>query len=127
MKNLLIILLALSPFTGIAKGEKTVVESEGVYAQYQWKVSKEGIRELKVKFTNKSKSAVNVDLEVSFYENGILEESSNIAACLKKSFFANLFRPYHLVQTESKENDSFEVKLTEFKTVKVEECTETDD
>lgn len=130
----LITALSFNVFAQLENGEKKVMTSEtGEYVliKYKWKANKEGKYEVRVKFKNKAKSAVNVDAELGFYDNGVLKEKAMLNDCLKKSFFDNWFRPVHIIITESftKEellSESTKVEVLEFKTELVDECRETD-
>jgi len=114
-----------------AQSYQELVTKDKVTVKYKFKESKEGATELYIKFKNKAKSAVNVDAEVGFYINGIMEESAVINDCLKKSCFDNWFRPVQLIQNDSFNNEKFEpedikVEITEIKVEKIDECRETD-
>tara|TARA_R110002073_G_scaffold255611_1_gene418137 strand:+ start:630 stop:1052 length:423 start_codon:yes stop_codon:yes gene_type:complete len=73
-----------------------------VLMRYKWKKSKEGKAYAQIKFINKTKSAVEVDAQLFFYNEGILEERAEVNTCLKKGFWNNWFRPIHII-----ENDKF--------------------
>lgn len=110
-----------------AQSWEVLKQNEQAVAKYKWKESKEGEMELRIKFKNTSKSDLNVDFEIGFYADGVLEESSEIATCLKKGFLKNWFRNWHVIQSETdKKLDEMELEAIELKTEKVDECTETD-
>jgi hypothetical protein len=80
---------------------------------------------LKVRFFNKTKVNLNVDVVMGFYSNGILLEKADLADCLKKSFFSNFFRPYHLIETSFEPKSDVEVEVLNFNSEQVNECRET--
>ena len=126
---LLLIILAVTTNAQICYS--TMSEKNDVIVKQKWKENKEGKRELRIKFKNKTGSAVNVDMEFGFYLNGIMEEKVVINDCLKKSFLNNWFRPIHIITSETLSNeqlksDELEVQVSEMKTTEVDECRETD-
>ena len=126
---ILLIGLAISANAQICYQEMSV--KNNVTVKYKWKESKEGKRELRIKFKNKAGSAVNVDTEFGFYLSGVMEEKVVINDCLKKSFFDNWFRPVHIITSETLTNEQLkseelEVQVSEMKTTEIEECRETD-
>ena len=107
-------------------------EKENVTVKYKWKENSEGEKELRIKFNNQAGSDLNVNLELGFYHNGILEEKAVIADCLKRYFWNDWFRPIHIVANEELtqeelESDQFSLEITDLKTEKVEKCEETHD
>jgi|GEM_PF-5211151 len=98
-------------------------EKRNLTIDYTLKQGKENNSVLEVKFFNKTRAHLNVDLVIGFYSNGILLEKATIADCLKKSFLSNFFRPYHLVETPIKEVQ--EVEILNFKSEQVDECRQT--
>ncbi|MAY84462.1 MAG: hypothetical protein CMP59_10055 [Flavobacteriales bacterium] len=110
-----------------AQSWQVIEENEDTEIKYKWKKNKEGNLELRVRLKNLSKSDLNVDVEIAFYNNGILEQSSMINTCLKKGAFNNWFRNWHVIQDEDGGSlEEFEVKVSELNTEKVDECIETD-
>ncbi|MDA9312523.1 hypothetical protein N9515_08600 [Vicingaceae bacterium] len=100
-------------------------EKRQVNINYSFKQGKENETLLKVQFFNKTKVNLNVDLVMGFYNNGVLLEKVDIADCLKKSFFNNFFRPFHLVGTSFKEVEVVEIEILNFYSERVDECRET--
>ena len=100
-------------------------EKRDLNINYSFKQGKENVSLLKVRFFNKTKVNLNVDLVMGFYSNGVLLEKADIADCLKKSFFSNFFRPYHLIETAFKEGQEVEIKILNFYSEQVDECRET--
>lgn len=100
-------------------------EKRDLAINYSFKKGKEKASMLKVKFFNKTKANLNVDLVMGFYSNGVLLEKADIVDCLKKSFFSNLFRPYHLVETSFKEGQEVEIEILNFYSEQVDECRQT--
>ena len=100
-------------------------EKRELNINYSFKQGKEKQSLLKVRFFNKTKVNLNVDLVVGFYSNGVLLEKVDIVDCLKKSFFNNFFRPYHLVETTFKEGQEVEIEILNFNSEQVGECGET--
>ena len=100
-------------------------EKRELNINYSFKQGKEKQSLLKVRFFNKTKVNLNVDLVMGFYSNGVLLEKVDIADCLKKSFFSNLFRPFHLVETSFKEGQVIEIEILNFYSEQVDECRET--
>ena len=127
----LILLIAVFPLLSLA--QKTTHESsvkvngnsKSVFLIYKIKVNKEGKKELQIRFKNKTGVPINVDTELGIYDNGVLEERSSIADCLKKGFFANLFRPIHIVNTDVLSRKNITIELIELKTKQTDECAET--
>ena len=85
------------------------------------KVKKDGPY-LKVRFYNKTRKNLEVDLVMGIYSNGVLLEKADIAGCLKKSIFSNFFRPFHLIETTTKERENIEIKILNIYTEQVDEC-----
>ncbi|MEX2379180.1 MAG: hypothetical protein WD530_00435 [Vicingaceae bacterium] len=105
---------------------------EDIKVKYKWKENESGEKELRIKFKTTAKSDLNMDLELGFYHNGILEEKAQINDCLKKFFWNDWFRPIHLIQFENLtkeqiESDQFKLEILDLKTERVDECIETDD
>ncbi len=100
-------------------------EKRDLTISYSFKKRKEKTSMLKVKFYNKTKANLNVDLVMGFYSNGVLLEKAGIVDCLKKSFFSNLFRPYHMVETSFEEGQEVEIKILNFYSEQIDECRET--
>lgn len=75
---------------------------------------------------NRSKSNLNVDLELGFYDTGVLEQRAEINDCLKKGFFSNLFRVGHLINGKTQETEGkfshYEIQLLELNTNIVDKC-----
>ena len=92
---------------------------------YKYKTLKKDIKGVRVKFKNKTKSALTVDLVVGLYSNGVLLEKSTIADCLKKSFFDNITRPVHIIQSEVFEKEDITIEILDLVTTPVDECRET--
>ena len=110
-----------------AQSWKVIEETEEVAVKYKWKENDANVTELRVKLKNTAKSDLNVDLEVAFYDNGILEQSSMINTCLEKGLFKNWFRNWHVIQAEDGGSlEGFELKISELKSEKIAECEETD-
>jgi hypothetical protein len=110
-----------------AQSWQVVEETEEVEVKYKWKENDANVTELRVKLKNKAKSDLNVDVEVAFYDNGILEQSSLISTCLEKGLFKNWFRNWHVIQAEDGGSlKGFELKVSELNSTKVEECEQTD-
>lgn len=113
--------------TASAQKWEIVLQSEDIEIKSKWKENKAGEKELRVKFKNVSKSALNVDAEFNFYEEGILSQSSMINTCLKKGLFNNWFRNWHVIQAEDGRSlESYELKMGDVNTEKVAECLETE-
>lgn len=93
---------------------------------YKWKKDKQGDEELRIKLINNAKSDLNVDLEIAFYDAGVLDQSSQINTCLKKGFFSNVFRIWQVIQPEDDGSgtklSTFELEVTQLKTEKVDQC-----
>lgn len=128
--SLLTLLLSIGS-VAFAGGYEDLKSKDNVTVKYKLKENKEGKKEVYIKFKNKAKSAVNVDTEVSFYMNGILEESSMVNDCLKKSCFNNWFRPVHIIITENISQDKLmsedlKIEITELSVTKIDECRKTD-
>ncbi len=121
-------LLFIAP--SAAQSYRELKAKDGVSLKYKWKDNKQGKRELRVKFNNKSKTNVNVDVEIGFYTQGVLEETVEISDCLKRSFFDNWFRPIHIVSSslnnEQLNSSDLQLEASEFKTEQTDECRETD-
>ncbi|MFT6166341.1 MAG: hypothetical protein ACJAV5_001174 [Vicingaceae bacterium] len=100
-------------------------EKRELNINYSFKQGKEKQSFLKVRFFNKTKVNLTVDLVMGFYSNGVLLEKVDIADCLKKSFFSNFFRPFHLVETSFKEGQVIEIEILNFYSEQVDECRET--
>ena len=134
MKRIMMAFLLITGFTFSINAQICYAEmstKDQVTVKYKWKTNKEGNQELRIKFKNKAKSAVNLDLELGYYLNGVMEEKVAIADCLKKSFIDNWFRQIHIVTSEnlSKEqlmSEDLDVQVTEMKIEKIDECGETD-
>lgn len=128
MKKLIgILAFFLSIQASSAQSWQVIEENEEVEVKYKWKENDAEATELRVKLKNKAKSDLNVDVEVAFYDNGILEQSSMINTCLKKGLFKNWFRDWHVIQAEDGGSlEGFELKISELKSEKIEECPETD-
>lgn len=94
--------------------------------KFRLKTTKTGKQELYIKFINKSKKALAVESKFGIYDNGILEETSEVNPCLKKSHFDNWFRRSHIIESEALQSKDIEVKLIEFKASIIDECRETD-
>ena len=130
----MITVVSLNAFGQLEDGEKKVMTSEDgnyVTLKFKWKENKEDKYEVRVKFKNKAKSAVNVESELGFYSNGVLKEKAQINDCLKKGFWDNWFRPVHVIITddfsqEELKSESTKVEVLEFNTELVDECRETD-
>ena len=113
--------------TTSAQSWQVVQENDDVAIKYKWKTTDENTTELRVKMKNKTKSNLNVDVEIAFYDNGIMSQSSMINTCLNKGFFNNWFRDWHVIQSEDGGSlEGFEIKVSELKSEKVDECIVTD-
>jgi len=100
-------------------------ESKELKILYTYKTNKEGKKDLRVKFKNKTKSALEIDLVMGFYSNGVLLEKTTIVDCLKKSFLDNFLRPIHLVQSDGFQKNDIEVKVLNLIASPTDECRET--
>lgn len=101
-------------------------ETKELHVNYDFKeVKKEGPY-LKVRFYNKTRKNLEVDLVIGIYSNGVLLEKADIADCLKKSIFNNFFRPFHLIETTTKDKGNIEIKVLNIYTEQVDECRTTD-
>lgn len=93
---------------------------------YKIKTDKDGEEEMRVKLINKSKSHLNVDVEIGFYDTGVLDQRSNINRCLKKGFHNNLFRMWQVIQLEEMNSTTkfsdYKIEVLELKTNKVDKC-----
>ena len=96
-----------------------------LHIKYDLKPNNGKSKLLQIKFKNKTKANLNIDLVVGFYSNGVLLEKADIVDCLKKSFLNNFFRPYHLVETSFKEAQEIEIKILNFYSEQVDECRQT--
>lgn len=107
--------------------EQVVIETEkkDLQINYSLKIDKENKSLLKVRFFNKTKANLNVDLVLGIYNNGVLLEKADIVDCLKKSFFNNFFRPYHLVETGILEIKGVEIDILNILTEETDECRPT--
>ena len=122
-----VLVFLLSIQTVSAQSWQVIKESEDVAVKYKWKENDANVTELRVKLKNKVKSDLNVDVEVAFYDNGILEQSSMINSCLEKGLFKNWFRNWHVIQAEDGGSlEGYEIKVSELKSEQIEECNETD-
>lgn len=128
MKRIIGILIGLVCIqSASAQSWQVIEESEAVAVKYKWKENDANVTELRVKLKNKAKSDINVDLELAFYDNGVLEQSSAINTCLEKGLFKNWFRNWHVIQAEDGGSlEDFELKVSELNSTKVEECEQTD-
>jgi len=110
-----------------AQSWQVLEENNEIEVKYKWKENVDGNLELRVKLKNTAKAHMNVDVEIAFYENGVLEQSSMINTCIKKGFFNNLFRNWHVIQDEDGGSlKEYELKVSELKTEKVDECIVTE-
>ena len=107
--------------------EQVVIETEkkDLQINYSLKIDKENKSLLKVRFFNKTKANLNVDLVLGIYKNGVLLEKADIVDCLKKSFFSNFFRPYHLVETSILKIKGVEIDILNILTEETDECRPT--
>lgn len=125
-KGLLTLIFFCFIVTLSAQSWKALKSNEAVEVKYKWKENKSGKEELRIKFKNTSKKDQNVDLEIGFYEAGVMNERAQVNTCLKKGFFSNLFRNWHVIIPEkgstTKSLSSFELEVTEFKTEKIDKC-----
>jgi hypothetical protein len=132
-KHIIVLLFSLAFSFGIsAKGKYKVLSvKENVQVLYKWGTDKENNKELRIRFKNRSRSNVNVVVEVAYYLDGINEETVEINDCLKKSIFDNWFRNIHVVKSESLSNEELEsetltLEATEFKIEETDGCRQTD-
>tara|TARA_B100000965_G_C19125293_1_gene555069 strand:- start:60 stop:458 length:399 start_codon:yes stop_codon:yes gene_type:complete len=131
MKYVVAIVLLISSLGLQAQKYTELKSDESLTIRTKWQENKEGKKELRLKFKNKAKAHLTVNLEIGFYSGGILAEKALIADCLKKGFWNNWFRPVHLVIMEELDNaaiseDSFKIEVLELSTEQVKECSESD-
>ena len=100
--------------------------TEDVQVFYKIKSDKSGNEEMRIKLINKSRSHINVDLEIGFYETGVLDQRVEINRCLKKGFHSNLFRMWQLIRLEDMDSpidfSKYKLEVLDLKTQKVEKC-----
>ena len=101
-------------------------ETKDLHINYNFKEVKNEGPYLKVRFYNKTKKNLEVDLVMGIYSNGVLLEKADIADCLKKSIFNNFFRPFHLIETTTKDKENIEIKVLNIYNKQVDECGATD-
>jgi hypothetical protein len=97
-------------------------EKKDLQINYSVKINKEGKSMLKIRFFNKTKASLKVDLVLGIYSNGVLLEKADIVDCLKKSFLNNFFRPNHLVETTISETKGLEIDILNILTEVTDEC-----
>ncbi|MBL4708464.1 MAG: hypothetical protein JKY48_08515 [Flavobacteriales bacterium] len=100
-------------------------EEKELIVFYRYKTLKKDIKGVRVKFKNKTKSALNVDLVIGLYANGVLLEKSTIVDCLKKSFFSNFTRPVHIIQSDVFEKEDIRIEILDLVSTPIDECRET--
>lgn len=132
--SLLFLCLMVFIFSGFTQTKIDGVQTEKVkiggeqkelQVFYRYKTLKKDIKGVRVKFKNKTKSALNVDVVFGLYSNGVLLEKATIADCLKKSFFDNFTRPVHIIQSEVFEKEDITLEILDLVTTPVDECRET--
>lgn len=101
-------------------------EKKELHINYELKEVKGEGPFLKIRFYNKTRQHLTIDLVIGIYSNGVLVEKADVADCLKKSIFNNFFRPFHLVETAIKDNQDIEIKVLNIYTEQVDECRKTD-
>ena len=121
MKKILFLLFVLISITKVnGQSKYSILETkQDVSIKYKWKLSKENKKQLLIKFKNKSKVNQNINIEVGFYLNGVMQEKAQVATCAKKGFFNNIFLTVYGVESEMLtneqiEDEQFKLTLTEF-------------
>lgn len=110
-------------------------EQDGVAISYKIKQNKKTAQnEVYLKFTNKSDSHQSIDLELGFYNNGILDATSTITNCLKKGPFPQIHSIVDdeiasKINTEGQNNEStsetgeiVRIEITSLTITPIDEC-----
>lgn len=100
-------------------------DTKKLHINYSFKKKTTEAQLLKIKFSNKTKQNLNVDLVIGIYSNGVLLEKADIVDCLKKPFWNNWFRPYHLIETSVGDKSNIEINVLNLYTESVDECRPT--
>ena len=129
MKTLFFVSLLLICHTFIhgQSSYQTLESKNNVSIKYKWKLNQENKKLLLIKFKNQSTSHQNINIELGFYLNGIMEEKVQVASCAKKGFFNNLFLTVYGVMSEHLENhqiedDQFKLIITDFNLEETQAC-----
>ena len=94
------------------------------------KKDRSGTSALYVKFKNKSKVPVNIDISFGYMLLGAMEEEADLSDCLKKSCFDNWFRRSHVFYSETLTekqltSEDMVIELTKIIIEQTDECRET--
>jgi len=126
IRILFIIALCFTSLSTKAQSWINLKTTEEVKVFYKLKKDNSGKEEIRIKMINQSKSNLNVDLEIGFYDAGVLDQRAEINDCLKKGLFNNLFRIGHMINSKTQESDGkfshYQIQLMDLKTEKVDKC-----
>lgn len=131
MKKKILLIFPLIMFSLISYGQFFYTDHstvDSVEISYKWKEYSEEPTQLRLKFKNRNNHAVLISLDVDYYMNGILSESSTVDNfCVhRKGMVAGKLNGIIITSTELSneelQSSDFELRINNIKIMEADEC-----